>query len=58
MRQCGAVERSLAGGRLRLSRGLVHDQACEIFYDPAIVTKELVDDIYDMLCNRNYRRYC
>lgn len=53
----GLFERSLAGGRLRLSRGLVHDQACEIFFDPAIVTEELVDEIYGMLCDRNYRRF-
>ncbi len=53
----GLYEKSLSGGPLRLSRGLVRKQACEIFYDSAVVTEELVDDIYTMLCDRNYRRF-
>lgn len=53
----GLFERSLSGGPLKLSRDLVHQHACEIFHDPAIVTDQMVDEIYTMLCDRNYRRF-
>lgn len=54
----GLFERSLAGGRPpRLCRDYIRKQACEIFYDPRIVSDELVDDIYQMLSDRHYRRF-
>jgi pimeloyl-ACP methyl ester carboxylesterase len=54
----GLFERSLAGGRmLRHCRKLVREQACEIFHDPIHVTDELVEDIYAMLGDRQYRRF-
>lgn len=54
----GLFERSLAGGkRPRLSRSLIREQACGIFHDPVHVTDELVEDIYSMLADRQYRRF-
>jgi pimeloyl-ACP methyl ester carboxylesterase len=54
----GLFERNLAGSRPpRLCRNYIREQACEIFYDPAIVSDELVDDILAMLTDRHYRRF-
>ncbi len=54
----GLFERSLAGGRPpRLCRTYIREQACGIFYDPQHVSEELVDDVYAMLSDRNYRRF-
>jgi 2-hydroxy-6-oxonona-2,4-dienedioate hydrolase len=54
----GLFERSLSGGkRLRLSRSLVREQATGIFHDPVHVTEELVEDVYSMLADRQYRRF-
>jgi 2-hydroxy-6-oxonona-2,4-dienedioate hydrolase len=54
----GLFERNLSGGKLaRLNRNVVRTQACEIFHDPVHVTDELVEDIYSMLADRQYRRF-
>ena len=54
----GLFERSLSGGRPpRVCREFIREQACEIFHDPVHVTPELVDDIYEMLSDRHYRRF-
>ena len=54
----GLFERSLSGGKPpRLCRSFVREQACKIFYDPRHVSSELVDDIYAMLSDRDYRRF-
>jgi pimeloyl-ACP methyl ester carboxylesterase len=54
----GLFERSLAGGRPpRLCREYIRKQACEIFFDPKHVTEELIDDVYEMLSDRHYRRF-
>jgi 2-hydroxy-6-oxonona-2,4-dienedioate hydrolase len=54
----GLYERSLTSGKgLRLSRQLVREQACGIFYNTECVTDEMVDDIYSMLTDRAYRRF-
>lgn len=54
----GLYERSLSGGQHpRLSRRFVREQAAEIFFDVAHVSESLVDDIYVMLCDREYRRF-
>jgi pimeloyl-ACP methyl ester carboxylesterase len=54
----GLFERSLSGGRPpRVCRDFIRQQACEIFYDPAHVERELVDDVYAMLSDRRYRRF-
>lgn len=53
----GLFERNLAGGqRPRLCRQFIRDQANQIFYDPALVCTEMVDDIYEMLSDRHYRK--
>jgi pimeloyl-ACP methyl ester carboxylesterase len=53
----GLFERSLSGGhRLRLCRNFIREQASQIFYDPAIVCNELVDDIFEMLSDRGHRK--
>jgi pimeloyl-ACP methyl ester carboxylesterase len=54
----GLFERSLSGGKApRLSRSLIREQACGIFHDPVHVTDELVEDVYTMLADRQYRRF-
>jgi pimeloyl-ACP methyl ester carboxylesterase len=54
----GLFERNLAGGRMpRLTRELIRQQACEIFFDPVHVTDDLVEQVYQMLGNRPYRRF-
>ncbi|MHB0958104.1 MAG: alpha/beta fold hydrolase [Pirellulaceae bacterium] len=54
----GLYERNLTGSRRpRLCRNYVRAQASEIFYDPALVSDELVDDILTMLSDRPYRRF-
>jgi 2-hydroxy-6-oxonona-2,4-dienedioate hydrolase len=54
----GLFERSLSGGRPpRLCRSFIREQACGIFYDEALVSEELVDDVYAMLSDRDYRRF-
>jgi len=54
----GLFERSLSGGRPpRLCRHFIREQACEIFHDPTHVSDELVDDVYEMLSDRHYRRF-
>jgi pimeloyl-ACP methyl ester carboxylesterase len=53
----GLYERNLAGGqRPRLCRQFIRDQANQIFYDPAFVCTEMVDDIYTLLSDRAYRK--
>jgi pimeloyl-ACP methyl ester carboxylesterase len=54
----GLFERSLSGGKgPRLCRTFVREQACGIFHDPVHVTDELVEDVYTMLTDRQYRRF-
>ncbi len=54
----GLYERNLSGGKLgRLNRGVVRTQACEIFHDPVHVTEEVVEEVYTMLADRQYRRF-
>jgi len=54
----GLFERSLSGGSPpRLCRDFIREQACKIFYDPKHVSDELVDDVYAMLSDRDYRRF-
>ena len=54
----GLFERSLAGGRPpRLCRDYIRQQASEIFHDPVHVSDQLVDDVYEMLSDRQYRRF-
>ncbi len=53
----GLYERNLSGGgRPRVCRHFIRQQAGQIFYDPAHVTEELVEDIYALLSDRRYRR--
>jgi len=53
----GLFERNLAGGRPpRVCRHFVREQASQIFYDSVHVTNDLIDEIYEMLKNRGYRR--
>lgn len=54
----GLFERSLTDGRIpRVSREFIHEKACEIFYDPAHVTAELIDRVQAMLSDRAYLRF-
>ena len=54
----GLFERSLSGSKApRLCRDWIREQACGIFCDPVHVTDELVDDVYAMLADRQYRRF-
>jgi pimeloyl-ACP methyl ester carboxylesterase len=54
----GLFEHSLSGGkRIRHCRSMVREQACGIFHDPNHVTDELVEDVYSMLEDRQYRRF-
>lgn len=54
----GLFERSLSGGRVpRVTREFVYEKACEIFYDPRHVTVELVDQVQEMLSDRDYLRF-
>ncbi|MFO0913307.1 MAG: alpha/beta hydrolase [Pirellulales bacterium] len=54
----GLFERSLSGGRPpRVCKDFIRDQACQIFYDPNNVDDAMVDEIYDMLRDRDYRRF-
>jgi pimeloyl-ACP methyl ester carboxylesterase len=54
----GLYERSLSGGRMpRVCRNFIRAQACGIFHDPVHVSDELVDDVYQMLSDRHYRRF-
>ena len=54
----GLFEKSLTGGRPpRVCRDFIREQANGIFHDPAHVTEQLIDDIYDMLSDRSYRRF-
>jgi pimeloyl-ACP methyl ester carboxylesterase len=54
----GLYERSLAGGRPpRVCRDFIRERVSEIFYDQTYVSPDLVDDIFNMLSDRPYRRY-
>ncbi len=54
----GLFERNLGGGRPpRLCRQYIRNQACEIFHDPVHVDDALVDAVYAMLGDRQYRRF-
>ena len=54
----GLYERSLAGGRPpRVCRQFVREQASEIFYDQVHVNDQLVEEMYAMLSDRQYRRF-
>ncbi len=37
----------------RGDRGYVTKKAQDVFYDPAIATEELIDDVYEVINNRN-----
>lgn len=53
----GLYERHLAGGqRPRLCREFIREQASQIFYKTEVVSDDLVEDIYGMLSDRNYRK--
>ncbi len=53
----GLFERHLAGGqRPKLCRDFIREQASQIFYNTEVVSDDLVNDIYAMLSNRNYRK--
>ena len=41
----------------RVCRNFIREQACGIFHDPVHVSDELVDDVYQMLSDRHYRRF-
>jgi pimeloyl-ACP methyl ester carboxylesterase len=54
----GLFENNLGSGRtLRATREMVRQQAGEIFYDPRHVTDELVEEVYQVLCDRRYARF-
>jgi pimeloyl-ACP methyl ester carboxylesterase len=54
----GLFENNLGSGRtLRATREMVRQQAHEIFYDPRHVTDELVEEVYQVLCDRRYARF-
>jgi len=54
----GLYERSLSGGRTpRVCREFVRERVSEIFYDQTHVSPELVDDAFNMLSDRPYRRF-
>lgn len=54
----GLFERGLSGGKTwRVCREFIREQACQIFYDPVHVDGVLVDDVYSMLSDREYRRF-
>jgi len=54
----GLFERNLGGGQHpKLCRKFIREQASEIFYDDALVSDELVDDVLGMLSDRGYRRF-
>ena len=54
----GLFERSLSGGGLpKVTREFIHEKACEVFYDPRLVTEELVDELQQMLMDRTYVRF-
>ncbi len=54
----GLFERNVTNGkRLKYCRTTIREQACEVFHDPVHVTDELVEDVYSMLHDRQYRRF-
>lgn len=54
----GLFERNVTNGkRLKYCRTTIREQACEVFHDPVHVTDELVDNVYTMLHERQYRRF-
>jgi pimeloyl-ACP methyl ester carboxylesterase len=54
----GLYERSLANDQgIRLCRRVIREQAGQIFHDPVHVTDQLVEDVYSMLQDRQYRRF-
>jgi pimeloyl-ACP methyl ester carboxylesterase len=53
----GLFERQITGHQgANPSRQWYHDKMCEIFYDPALVTDKLVDDVVALLQSRQVRR--
>ena len=53
----GLFERHLAGGqRPKLCRDFIREQASQIFFNTEVVCDDLVEDIYAMLSDRNYRK--
>jgi len=59
-RLCAVLAVRAESGR-RGHRRLPHfirEAICEIFYDQTYVNPELVDEVYTMLSDRPYRRYC
>ncbi len=54
----GLFERNVTNGkRLRVCRDTIRQQATDVFHDPVHVTDELVDNVYSMLQDRQYRRF-
>jgi pimeloyl-ACP methyl ester carboxylesterase len=54
----GLFERSLSGGSIpKVCREFVREKASEIFYDPKHVTEDLVEEIFEMLGDRNFLRF-
>jgi pimeloyl-ACP methyl ester carboxylesterase len=53
----GLFERNLSGKIPRVSHSFIREQASKIFHDPRHVSDDLVDDIYAMLSERDYRRF-
>ena len=54
----GLFERSLSGGSIpKVCREFVREKASEIFYDPKHVTEDLVEEILEMLGDRNFLRF-
>ncbi|MBI1729722.1 alpha/beta hydrolase [Candidatus Acetothermia bacterium] len=54
----GLFERSLSGGGIpKVCREFVREKASEIFYDPKHVTEDLVEEIFEMLGDRNFLRF-
>ncbi len=53
----GLFERNLSGRIPRVRRDFVREQACKIFYDSVHVSDDLVEDVYTMLSDRDYRRF-
>lgn len=53
----GLFEHNLSGRIPRVCRDFIREQACKIFYDPVHVSDDLVEDVYTMLSERDYRRF-
>ena len=54
----GLFEKNLSGGEVpKVNREFIREKAGDIFYDPSILTEEMIDVIQEMLGDRSYVRY-